>query len=177
MSGEKLSVGAPYYNAVAGPLAIILGILLAVGPLLSWRRESRPVFGKLRIPAFVAAIALAIAFFALPQASLLSKVGLALAAGLLPAALLPIVRPNPFRAPLATWGMAIAHAGAAVAIAGMAADSSTRAAAAVANLIILIFSSRIFLLAEFPKVQVIVTSFVCCETCQGIVKRSTSSTM
>ena len=124
VAGEKLSVGAPYFNAVAGPLAIILGVLLTVGPLLSWRHESRPIFGKLRIPVFIAAIALAIAFFALPQASILSKLGLALAAGLLPAALIPLVRRNPFRAPLATWGMAIAHAGAAVAIAGMAADSA-----------------------------------------------------
>jgi cytochrome c-type biogenesis protein CcmF len=124
VSGEKLSVGAPYFNAVAGPLAILLGILLAAGPLLSWRRESRPVLRKLRIPALIAAVALAIAFFALPQASILSKFGLALAAGLIPAALLPLVGRNPFRTPLATWGMAIAHMGAAVAVAAMAADGA-----------------------------------------------------
>ena len=124
VSGEKLSVGAPYFNAVAGPLALVLGLLLAVGPLLSWRREQRPVLRKLALPALAAAVALAIAFFALPQASLLARLGLALAAGLVPAALLPIAGRNPFRAPLATWGMAIAHLGAAVAIAGMAADSA-----------------------------------------------------
>ncbi len=123
-TGEKLSVGAPYFNSVAGPLAILLGILLAVGPLLSWRQENRPVLRKLALPALVAATALVIAFFALPQASILSRFGLGLAAGLIPAAIVPLIGRNPLRTPLATWGMAIAHLGAAVAVAGMAADSA-----------------------------------------------------
>src|SRR4051794_29081987 len=37
VTGEKLSVGAPYFNAVAGPLALILAILVGFGPLLKWR--------------------------------------------------------------------------------------------------------------------------------------------
>ena len=123
VSGEKISVGAPYFNAVAGPLAILLGILLMVGPLLSWRQEKRPVLRKLALPGLFAATALAIAFLALPQATILAKFGLALAAGLIPAAILPLIGRNPLRTPLATWGMAIAHLGAGVAVAGMAADS------------------------------------------------------
>jgi len=124
LSGEKLSVGAPYFNAVAGPLAILLGLLLAVGPLLGWRREKRPIAPKLTVPGLFAACTLVIAFLGLPDASILSKLGLALAAGLLPAAILPLIGRNPLRAPLATWGMAIAHLGAAVSVGGMAADSS-----------------------------------------------------
>ena len=50
LSGEKLSVGAPYFNAVAGPLALFLRSLSAFGPLLSWRRERRPVFKHLTVP-------------------------------------------------------------------------------------------------------------------------------
>ena len=123
-TGEKLSVGAPYFNAVAGPLAILLGILLAVGPLLSWRREGRPVLRRLALPGLFAATALAITFFAIPQSGLLPKFGLALAAGLIPATIIPLIGRNPLRTPLATWGMAIAHLGAAVAVAGMAADSA-----------------------------------------------------
>ena len=124
VSGEKISVGAPYFNAVAGPLAILLGILLAVGPLLSWRQERRPILRKLALPALFAATALVIAFLALPQATILSRLGLALAAGLIPAAVLPLIGRNPLRTPLAVWGMAIAHLGAGVAVAGMAADSA-----------------------------------------------------
>ena len=122
--GEKLSVGAPYFNAVAGPLALVLGVLLAVGPLLSWRREGRPILKKVALPGLLAATALVIAFFAIPQSSMLSKLGLALSAGLIPAALLPLIGRNPLRTPLATWGMAVAHLGAAVAVAGMAADTA-----------------------------------------------------
>ncbi|NUT01563.1 MAG: heme lyase CcmF/NrfE family subunit [Sphingomonas sp.] len=124
VSGEKLSVGAPYFDTVAGPLAILLGMLLAVGPLLSWRQENRPVLRKLALPALFGATALVIALLALPQASLLSKFGLGLAAGLIPSAIVPLIGRNPLRTPLATWGMAIAHLGAAVAVAGMAADSA-----------------------------------------------------
>ena len=124
VSGEKLSVGAPYFDSVAGPLAILLGLLLAVGPLLSWRQEERPVARKLALPGLFAATALVIAFLGLPDASILAKLGLGLAAGLIPAAILPLIRRNPLRTPLATWGMAIAHLGAAVSVAGMAADSS-----------------------------------------------------
>jgi len=124
VSGEKLSVGAPYFNAVAGPLAILLGILLAVGPLLSWRSEKRPVFRRIAIPALFAATGLVIAFLALPESSMLSKFGMALAASLIPAAIVPLIGRNPIRTPLATWGMVIAHLGAAIAVAGMAADSA-----------------------------------------------------
>src|SRR5881227_1654701 len=42
-TGEKLSVGAPYFNSVAGPLALVLATLVGIGPLLSWRHERRPV--------------------------------------------------------------------------------------------------------------------------------------
>ena len=43
ISGEKLSVGAPYFNVVAGPLALFLAALVGLGPLLARRRERRPV--------------------------------------------------------------------------------------------------------------------------------------
>jgi len=124
LSGEKLSVGAPYFDSVAGPLAILLGILLAFGPLLSWRQEKRPIVRKLALPALCSATALVIAFLAMPQASILSRLGLALAAGLIPAVILPLIGRNPLRMPLATWGMVMAHLGAAVSVAGMAADSA-----------------------------------------------------
>src|SRR3546814_5941664 len=37
--GEKISVGPPYYNKVAGPLALILCLVMVAGPLLRWRRD------------------------------------------------------------------------------------------------------------------------------------------
>jgi cytochrome c-type biogenesis protein CcmF len=38
--GNKVTVGAPFYNRVAIPVALLLLILTAVGPLLAWRKTS-----------------------------------------------------------------------------------------------------------------------------------------
>ncbi|MEO5774935.1 MAG: heme lyase CcmF/NrfE family subunit [Sphingomicrobium sp.] len=124
MSGEKLSVGAPYFNAVAGPLALMLAMLVGIGPLLNWRRESRPVFKRLRVPALVGAAILVATIILMPDMTLLPRAGLAVAGFLAVASLIPLLRRNFRRTPLATWGMAIAHFGIAVALVGMASDSA-----------------------------------------------------
>src|SRR3981081_2729820 len=38
--GNKVTVGAPFYNRVAVPVAMLLLLLTAVGPLLAWRKTS-----------------------------------------------------------------------------------------------------------------------------------------
>ena len=43
LTGEKLSVGPPYFNAVTGPVALLLGLALMVGPLLRWRHHAAPL--------------------------------------------------------------------------------------------------------------------------------------
>jgi cytochrome c-type biogenesis protein CcmF len=124
LSGEKLSVGAPYFNAVAGPLALVLALLVGIGPLLSWRRERRAVFGQLKIPALLGGSALVMTVIAAPEMTILPRVGFAVAAFLIAASILPLVGRNPLRAPLATWGMVVAHFGIAVALSGMAANAA-----------------------------------------------------
>jgi cytochrome c-type biogenesis protein CcmF len=124
VSGEKLSVGAPYFNAVAGPLALVLAVLVGIGPLLSWRRERRPVFGQLKIPVLIGASALAITIILWPDITILPRLGLTVAAFLASAGILPLIGRNPFRAPLATWGMVVAHLGIAVTLSGMAANAA-----------------------------------------------------
>ena len=124
VSGEKLSVGAPYFNAVAGPLALVLAVLVGIGPLLSWRRELRPVFKQLKIPSLLGVTALAITIILSPDISILPRLGFGVAAFLAAAGILPLVGRNPLRAPLATWGMVVAHVGIAVALAGMAANAA-----------------------------------------------------
>ncbi|HJP68716.1 MAG TPA: heme lyase CcmF/NrfE family subunit [Sphingomicrobium sp.] len=124
ISGEKISVGAPYFNAVAGPLALLLAILVGIGPLLSWRRERRPVLKQVTIPSLIGATALIITFILAPQIGILPRLGFAVAAFLVGASILPLVTRNPLRAPLATWGMVVAHFGIAVALTGMAANAA-----------------------------------------------------
>jgi len=124
VSGEKLSVGAPYFNSVAGPLALLLAVLVGVGPLLAWRRERRPVLKQLTVPALLGATALAISLIVAPRIGILPRLGLTVAAYLAAAAIVPLTGRNPLRAPLATWGMVVAHVGIAVGLAGMAANAA-----------------------------------------------------
>jgi len=124
VSGEKLSVGAPYFNAVAGPLALILALLVGIGPLLAWRRERRPVFKLLAVPTLLGASALVMTVIVAPEIGILSRLGLTFGAYLAAASVLPLVGRNPLRTPLATWGMAVAHFGIAVALVGMAANAA-----------------------------------------------------
>jgi cytochrome c-type biogenesis protein CcmF len=70
-----------------------------------------------------------------PGIGVLPRFGFVVAAFLAAASLLPLIDRNPFRAPLATWGMVIAHFGIAVALAGMAANAAfSSERLAVANL-------------------------------------------
>ena len=124
LTGEKMSVGAPYFNTVAGPLALILAMLVGVGPLLSWRRERRPVLRRLTIPALIGATALALTIILSPEIGIFPRAGLTVAAFLAAASLVPLAGRNPLRAPLATWGMVLAHFGIAVALAGTASNSA-----------------------------------------------------
>jgi len=124
VSGEKLSVGAPYFNAVAGPLALVLAVLVGVGPLIAWRRERRPVFKQLTIPALLGVTGLAITIILWPQMHILPRLGIMIAAYLAGASILPLTGRNPLRAPLATWGMVVAHFGIAVALFGMASNAA-----------------------------------------------------
>ena len=124
LTGEKLSVGAPYFNSVAGPLALLLAVLVGIGPLLSWRREHRPVFRRLRVPALLGAAALLATIILAPGIAILPRLALAIAAYVAAASILPLVGRNPLRTPLATWGMAVAHFGIAVALAGIASNAA-----------------------------------------------------
>ena len=123
VTGEKLSVGAPYFNSVAGPLALLLAALIGVGPLLNWRRDSGDRLKRLAIPALVGVTAFVIALFAIPASGILAKLALGVAAMLGIASLLPLVGRKLRRTPLSTWGMTVAHFGVAVALAGMAGNA------------------------------------------------------
>ncbi len=61
LSKETMSVGAPFYEHVDGPLFALLILAMGVGPLLAWRRTSlRALWHNLGIPALAAALCAAI---------------------------------------------------------------------------------------------------------------------
>jgi cytochrome c-type biogenesis protein CcmF len=134
LSGEKLSVGPPYFDSVASPLALVLAALMLIGPQLRWRRDAAALLPRLA-PGLLVAIAVLIASLLLaPNIGLLPRLGLAIGGALVPASLLPLVGRSLRRTPLAIWGMTFAHLGVAVAILGMASDSAfTREKLAVAR--------------------------------------------
>lgn len=124
-SGAKISVGAPYFNAIAGPLALILMVLLAVGPLLRWRADRpRLVLDRIAPALFAAASGLLLLAAFAGRIGVLPLLGLVAAALVAIASIAPLWKRNLTRTPLFTWGMVIAHFGCAVSIAGMACDAA-----------------------------------------------------
>ena len=124
VSGEKLSVGPPYFNSVASPVALALAALMLIGPQLRWRRDSAPILPRLAPGLLIAVVILVGSIILWPAIGILPRLGLVLGVGLLPASVMPLFGRSLRRTPLAVWGMVLAHLGVAVAILGMASDSA-----------------------------------------------------
>jgi cytochrome c-type biogenesis protein CcmF len=134
--GEKLSVGAPFFNATVFPLAVPLFAAMSLGPVLSWKRAD---LGAALMKLWWAALAAAVigAFTAAElRTTLLPTFAFAASAWLILGAFADIIeRIRLFRLPLsaslrrlaglsrASFGAALAHAGLGVTIAGIAAAS------------------------------------------------------
>lgn len=125
MTGRKISVGAPYFNATAGPVALLLMLGMAAGPVMRWRHDSlRQVIGRLAIPALILALCLLLIALFGSAIGVLPLLGLTVAGGIAAASVAPLWKRNLKRTPLFTYGMVIAHLGCAVSLAGMASDSA-----------------------------------------------------
>ncbi len=63
--GKTLTVGAPFYNQMNGPVLLVLLLLMGVGPLLPWRHATRAtVWHTLQVPV-TGALAVAVVLAAL----------------------------------------------------------------------------------------------------------------
>jgi cytochrome c-type biogenesis protein CcmF len=67
VQGNQVTVGAPFYNRVAIPVALLLLILTAVGPLLAWRKTSLESLKRNFMWPTIGAIAVAIFLMVTPQ--------------------------------------------------------------------------------------------------------------
>ncbi len=138
LGGDKVSVGAPYFNRTFGPLIMPLLILTAIGPMMSWKRaDLAGVLGRLKL-AFAAAAAVAIATWSLTTgASPLPPLGIGVAAWLVAGSLVGLAgRLKLFRLPLTeswkrarhlprgAYGMTLAHAGVGFVLAGVIASQT-----------------------------------------------------
>jgi cytochrome c-type biogenesis protein CcmF len=60
-TGEKITVGPPFYNRVTGPQFAGLVLLMGIAPLVAWRRASARQLGRmLLVPAAFALVLLAV---------------------------------------------------------------------------------------------------------------------
>ena len=124
--GTKVSVGPPYFNPAGAMFAVPMLIVMAVGPLLRWRRDSfSRVRAALVLPLpLLLGLGLAVGLAFNRGIGLLPAIGLALAPAIMLASLLPLRARSLKRTPLPVWGMVFAHFGIAVAMFGMASESA-----------------------------------------------------
>ena len=122
--GQKVSVGPPYFNPMAALFAVPMMVVMAIGPLLRWRRDNfAHIRGQLVLPAAIT-LAVVAGLFAAQSVGGLPLIGLAVAAGLGIASFLPLRGRKLRRTPLVVWGMVLAHFGVAVTLFGMASESA-----------------------------------------------------
>ena len=77
VTGEKLSIGPPYFNKFAGPIALALITVMGLGPLLRWRRDrAREAIGRYSVPLLISAAALLALVLLAPGIGLLPLLGL-----------------------------------------------------------------------------------------------------
>lgn len=77
LTGERISVAAPFFNKVNGPLFLLLLLLMGVAPLLGWRHTSLAAFRKQFTIPILTAIAVGVLVFVVAR-SLYPVIGLAI---------------------------------------------------------------------------------------------------
>ncbi|PLK25697.1 heme lyase CcmF/NrfE family subunit [Novosphingobium sp. TH158] len=122
--GQQVSIGPPYFNPFTAIFVVPMLLVMAVGPLLRWRRDE---FGRVRkgliLPALAGLLVLGLAISWKP-AHVLPVIGLALAPAIGIASLLPLRGRKLRQVKLPLWGMVFAHFGVALSLFGMASDSA-----------------------------------------------------
>mgnify|MGYP006404408237 CR=1 FL=1 len=126
---RKLSVGAPFFDAAFTPFMVMLGLLLPIGAMLSWKRAKVGRVMRQLAPALGLAIAVAGLFWTIQTGrSLLGPVGLFLGTWLVAGAITDLLSrigksrdyTRLLRLPRADWGKAVAHGGLGICMAGIA---------------------------------------------------------
>ena len=133
MTGEKISVGPPYYVATFAPIFFALLALVPLGPRLSWRRADWRESMKVLAPALGLAGIAAVAVLALASPrSLVGAAAFAMAGWLIGASILDAKKRNLFnsrRASASAFAAALAHAGLGVTLMGVAGTTLWRSEA------------------------------------------------
>ena len=138
VTGEKISVGAPYFNSTFGPLMVPLLLAMPFGPMLAWKRgDMNAAFERLLFAIAAAALAGAMAFAFFYRGPWLAPFGIALGVWVVAGAVSDVAtRSKLGRVPLrealrrfanlprSSHGTWVAHAGVGIMVIGIVATSA-----------------------------------------------------
>ena len=138
LTGEKISVGAPFFNLTFGPLFVPLLLAVPFGPLLAWKRGDLLAAAQRLVAAGIAALlAVAMVWAWMRGGPVLAPLAIGLAVFVTAGALSDIAeRTALFRVPpsaslrrarglpRSAWGTAMAHAGLGVALIGVVCETT-----------------------------------------------------
>jgi cytochrome c-type biogenesis protein CcmF len=133
LTGEKISVGAPFFNLTFAPLFLPLLLVMPFGPLLAWKRgDALGAAQRLIAAAGIAVLVIAIVFISEGGQATLAPFGIGLALFVMAGALtdlvertglfrlpFPVVRQRATGLPRSVWGTAVAHFGMGVTLLGI----------------------------------------------------------
>src|SRR5262249_14440428 len=137
ITGEKISVGAPFFNWTFGPLFAPILLAMPFGPLMGWKRgDLLGVAQRLIGAAAVAAIAIAVMLAVEGGGPILVPFAFGLAAFVIAGAFTDLIERTgllkvPLRSayararglPRSAWGAAIAHLGIGVTLLGIIGET------------------------------------------------------
>jgi cytochrome c-type biogenesis protein CcmF len=146
LTGDKISVGPPFFNLTFAPLIVPLLIAVPFGPLLAWKRGDLLAAAQRLMAAACVALAVAVLLLAFNQRGpWLAPLGIGLGIWLIMGALTEIAyrvrlaHASPSEAwrrlrglPRAAYGSALAHAGLGLAVIGIVATTAWRSEAILA---------------------------------------------
>ncbi len=138
VTGDKISVGAPFFNATFVPMMLPLVFFMGAGPYLSWKRaDLGGVLQRVRFVALASIVAMLVIWYLQDGGPLLAHISILLAAWLFFATLREwAMRIRLFEIPFAdsmrrarnlpraSHGMTIAHAGLALVMIGVIGSSA-----------------------------------------------------
>ncbi|MBT54652.1 MAG: heme lyase NrfEFG subunit NrfE [Mameliella sp.] len=127
---RKLSVGPPFFNMAFTPFMVVLGLILPIGAMISWKRGKLDRVMRSLMPAFGLAVALMGLVWAMQTGrSLMGPIGVFLGTWLVAGAATDLISRTGqnrdlsrlFRLPRSEWGKAVAHSGLGITMLGVAA--------------------------------------------------------
>ena len=138
LTGDKISVGAPFFNLTFGPLFVPLLVAVPFGPLLAWKRgDLYGVAQRLLAACAVAMVGLAATFAFAGTKAVLAPFGIGLALFVMAGALTDIAERVDLRSlsletigrraaglPRSAWGTAVAHFALGITLLGIVCAST-----------------------------------------------------